>query len=83
MTRRRLTAVAVAAALLGGLGTAHVAAADSGAEEPVDVRSMKEKYWACVAVDHVEIGACIENPFPDMSGYPSVPQLLDQLLPQS
>lgn len=82
MIRRRVATVTLAAALVGGLGGAHVAASDSGAGdavEGVEVRAAKD-YWACVAVDHVNVGACVENPFPDLSQYPTVPELLDQLL---
>ena len=60
MTRRRLAAVAIAAALAAGLGGAHVASAG-----PVDVNSPRERYWACVAVDTIEVGACLRNPLPD------------------
>ena len=26
------------------------------------------RYWACVAVDHRHIGACLENPLPRLGG---------------
>jgi hypothetical protein len=81
MTRRRriAAAIAIAAVACGGLGSAHVAMADTG-DAPVDVRSTRDRYWACLAVDHVEIGTCVENPLPDMSEYPSVPEMVDQVL---
>ena len=80
MTRRRIAAaIATTAVLCGGLGSAHVAMADTG-DEPVDIRSTRDRYWACVAVDYVEIGTCIENPLPDMSAYPSVPEMVDRVL---
>ena len=66
MTRRRLAALAFAVALAGGAGTAaHAATGD------VDtVTDQQRRYWACLAIDHVEIGACLENPLPDPSGWP-------------
>ena len=60
MNRRRLAAVAIAAALAAGLGGAHVASAG-----PVDVHTPRDRYWACVAVDTVDVGACVRNPLPD------------------
>ena len=60
MTRRRVAAVAIAAALAAGLGGAHVASAG-----PVDVTTPRERYWACVAVDTVDVGTCVGNPLPD------------------
>lgn len=80
MTRRRIAAaIATTAVLSGGLGSAHVAMADPG-DESIDIRSTRDRYWACVAVDYVEIGTCIANPLPDMSAYPSVPEIVDSLL---
>ena len=70
--RRRLTVAAAAAVLAGGLGAAsHAHAADV---------SVDDDYWACAALDHVEVGTCVENPLPDLSGYPTVPDTLRQLL---
>lgn len=82
--QRRLGLVAAAAALAGGLGLAElssVANATAGSEpiEPVDV-AVSDDYWACLALDYVEVGTCIENPLPDLSGYPTVPDMLHRLL---
>ena len=77
--RRRLGLVAAAAALAGGVGLADHATAELDPVEPVDV-TVSDDYWACLALDYVEVGTCIENPLPDLSGYPTVPDTLRRLL---
>ena len=72
MNRRRLAAVAVAAALAAGLGSAHVASADL-LDDGVDVRSAKERYWACVAVDTIQVGTCLRNPLPNPNDWGEPP----------
>lgn len=79
--KRRLCLIAAVAALAGGLTSAHVASADPvDGLDGVDVRAERERYWACVAIDHVEIGACLSNPLPDLSRYPSVPEIVNGVL---
>ena len=66
MNRRRIAALVAGVALAGGGGSvAHAAATDD-----VSVNQTQERYWACLAVDHVEIGTCVKNPYPDPSTWP-------------
>ena len=71
MNRRRLAAIAILAALAGGAGTAAQAATGD------TVTEQQRRYWACLAVDHVEIGACLENPLPDPSGWPHPTDIIE------
>ena len=71
MNRRRLAAVVVTAALAGGLGSAHVASADV-LDDGVDLRSAKG-YWACVAVDTIQVGTCLHNPLPNPNDWGQPP----------
>lgn len=77
--RRRLGLVAAASTLVGGFGLAEAATAQSEPVERTNV-AVSGDYWACLALDYVEVGACLENPLPDMSGYPTVPDTLRGLL---
>lgn len=38
--------------------------------------SVPAGYWACVAIDHLHLGGCIDNPLPDLSDQPSVRQIV-------
>lgn len=80
--RARLGLAAVAAALAGGFGVAgHADAAP--VPEPRDVPTavaVDDDYWACLALDYVEVGMCLENPLPDLSEYPTVPDIVNGLL---
>lgn len=86
-SKLRRTALATTAALLvaGGSVAAGVASADTAETvEPTDVtQSLRlrasERYWACLAIDHVDIGTCVENPLPDLNDYGSVPQIVGSL----
>lgn len=82
MSRHRIAVAVAVAALCAGAGSTHAAMADTAqrSDGPIDIRSTKDRYWACLAVDHVEVGTCIENPLPDLSGYPSVPEIVAGLL---
>ena len=86
--RRRTTAV-LAGTILGlasvaGLG---LRADAEPAADPVPVRSVAEdldvqragEYWACLVLDYVEAGTCLEDPLPDPSQLPSVRQLVYDL----
>lgn len=69
--RRRLILLAAAyAAALGSFGavSALTTAADTGPPPAETVAG----YWACVAIDEVNIGACLANPLPDPSSLPSI-----------
>ena len=74
---RRLVLLAAAVASVAALATPATANADT-VSPGVDVQAA-ERYWACVAVDYVEVGTCVSNPFPDLSGYPTVPDLVHDL----
>jgi hypothetical protein len=82
MTRHRIAIAVGVAVLCAGLGSTHAAMADTApsSDAPVDIRSTKDRYWACLAVDHVEVGTCIENPLPDLSGYDSLPEIIARIL---
>lgn len=80
MHRKLLAATAAATvALTGGVIAAQHAGADP---EPATVERSEagDQYWACLALDHVDVGTCVSNPLPDLSGYPTVPDLLDSLI---
>lgn len=80
--RRRLGLVVAAAAVAGGFGVAsHATAAPAPpAVEPAAV-TMSDDYWACVALDYVDVGMCLENPLPDLSEHRTVPDTVNDLLP--
>lgn len=74
--RSAIAALAVAA---GALLAPQVSAAPvEPVDDPVTVTAA-ERYWACVAVDHVEVGACLGNPYPDLSQHPTVPELVERV----
>lgn len=75
--RRRLAAVAVAGA---GLALAAAGGASAAPAETVGPASVAAGYWACVAIDGVDVGTCLENPLPDLSGVPTVPDTVNGLL---
>lgn len=78
MTRRRLTAAAaVGVALAFGLGST-TASADPAPQEVPQI-SLTSAYWACLVIEELNVGTCIENPLPDASQLPSIPGLLDLL----
>lgn len=80
MTRRiaLLTGALAAAFALTGVGIAHADLLDGPHEPSVDVPA-GQRYWACLAIDHVEVGACVSNPLPDLSEHPTVPDVVDDL----
>ncbi len=65
--RRRVAIVTTTLALLGGaaVATAGEASADPTPAQ-IDYR-VADGYWACVAVDIVNVGTCIANPLPHLS----------------
>lgn len=71
MNRRRLALALSAAALAGGVATAHVAQADTA--------TVDKRYWACLAIDHVEVGACLDNPLPDPREWPTKDEIVDSV----
>lgn len=73
-----LIGACTAAFALTGAGIAHADVLDGGDQPSVDVEAA-ERYWACIAIDHVEVGACLSNPLPDLSEYPTVPDMVDDL----
>ena len=81
MSRHRIAVAIGVAVLCAGVGSTH-AMADTArsSEAPIDINSTKDRYWACLAVDHVEVGTCIENPLPDLSGYESLPEIVAGIL---
>lgn len=88
-TRRMLGALVAATSALGVLGVlgavGHASATPAPTPAPaphVDplTLAVDEEYWACVALDHVEVGTCIENPLPDLSDVDDLEGLLGALL---
>lgn len=83
MNRRRtalLAAVVAGASLLTPQALADEAGDRPAVGDVIDVQTAQERYWACVALDHVHVGTCLENPLPDVSGYPTVPDTLRRVL---
>ena len=77
-SNRRRTALAGLGAAALALG---VAAAPSAQAAPaVDASSVTASEWACLAVGEIDLGLCIDNPIPDTSGLPTVPEILGNLL---
>ncbi len=65
--RRRLALVATALVTLGGAAVAMAADASADpAPSQVEYR-VADGYWACVAVQRVNVGACLANPLPHLS----------------
>lgn len=72
MNRRiAFTAAALGLALGGGVATASASTADGLA--PTTTTS--GDYWACVAIDHVEVGACFGE-LPDLTDYGTLPGIV-------
>ncbi len=80
---RRLTVLAasfVAAAAGIGLAAVPTASAEPApTPSPITIQAA-ERYWACVAVDQVHVGTCLQNPLPDLSGVRTVPDIVGSLL---
>ncbi len=80
MTRtRRITLAAGSAALAGAIGFLAVPTADAAPSEPVPT-TVTASEWACLALGEVDLGLCVDNPIPDTSGLPTVPEILDDVL---
>jgi len=73
VTNRRLATLTAAVALAGAaaLGTAGTSHADTSVAD--------DEYWACAALDHVDVGTCLSNPLPDLRDYGSPRQLVRDL----
>lgn len=79
MTRTRRIALATSTGLAAAaIGFFAVPTADAAPAEPVP--SVTASEWACLAVGEVDLGLCIDNPIPDTSGLPTVPEILDDVL---
>lgn len=80
MNRTRRTALAtgtgVAAATLAFIA---VPTADAAPTEPVPA-TVTASEWACLALGEVDLGLCLDNPIPDTSGLPTVPEILEDVL---
>ncbi len=83
MTRtRRITALwAIGAATLAMGIVATPTAQATPTPKPVPTPStITASEWACLAVAGVDVGLCLDNPVPDTSGLPTVPEILDDVL---
>lgn len=74
MNRRLAIVIASALAVVGGVGASQ---AQAGPDLDAPVTTLSSDYWACVAVDYVEVGACVGNVFPDLTEYGTVPGIID------
>lgn len=74
MTRRLAILAASTIAFVGGFGASQ-AQAEPDLDVPVTSLS-SEDYWACVALDYVEVGACVGNVFPDPTEYGTLPGII-------
>lgn len=80
MTRtRRITLAAGSAGLAAAIGLLAVPTADAAPAEPVPT-TVTASEWACLALGEVDLGLCVDNPIPDTSGLPTVPEILDDVL---
>lgn len=80
MTRTRRIAIALGtAASAATIGVLAVPTAEAAPTEPVPA-SVTASEWACLALGEVDLGLCIDNPIPDTSGLPTVPEILDDVL---
>lgn len=70
------TGTGIAAAALGFVA---VPTADAAPAEPVPA-AVTASEWACLALGEVDLGLCLDNPIPDTSGLPTVPEILDDVL---
>ena len=73
--RRRLVLLLASIALASGTFGAVSAHAEPSAPAPT-VDSTSGRYWACVALNWVDVGTCLRNPLPDPSTVPSVRQVI-------
>ncbi len=77
MNRRHTALLGLGAAALA-LGVTATPTAQAAAV-PV-TPSVTASEWACLAIGEVDLGLCLDNPLPDTSGLPTVPEILDDLL---
>ncbi len=77
MIRRRTAAVAFSTAGILALGAFTLPTAQA---EPVVPEKAIAAEWACLAVGEVDLGLCLDNPIPDISALPTVPETLADLL---
>ncbi len=77
MRRRLVLVLATVLTALGSFGAVAAQASPTDDVQPPSVSATtSSSYWACIALDHVEIGACLRNPLPDPSGLPSARQVV-------
>ncbi len=80
MNRTRRIALAtgtgIAAATIGFFA---VPTADAAPAEPIPT-TVTASEWACLALGEVDLGLCLDNPIPDTSDWPTVPEILDDVL---
>lgn len=77
MNRRRTALIGLSGAALA-LGAAATPAAQAAPAAPAEPVTTAE--WACLAVGEIDLGLCLDNPIPDTSGLPTVPEILGNLL---
>lgn len=77
MNRRHTALLGLGAAAFAlGMTAAPTAQAAPAQATP----SITASEWACLAVGELDLGLCLDNPLPDTSGLPTVPEILDDLL---
>ncbi|WP_436796224.1 hypothetical protein [Actinospongicola halichondriae] len=77
---RTIAATAVLGATLA-LGAVALPSAQA-TPEPATIAppAVTASEWACLAVGGVDLGLCLDNPVPDTSGLPTVPEILGDVL---
>ena len=84
-SRRRRVATAIGTALTAAtigifaIPTADATPAPAPATDAVPT-TVTASEWACLALGEVDIGLCLDNPIPDTSGLPTVPEILEDTL---
>lgn len=82
MTRTRRIATGIATGLTAAaIGVFAVPTADAApAADPLESTTVTASEWACIALGEVDVGLCIDDPIPDTSGLPTVPEILEDTL---
>lgn len=79
MNRRRTALLGLGAAALA-LGLSAAPTAQAAPAQATATPSVTASEWACLAIGEIDLGLCLDNPLPDTSGLPTVPELLEDLL---
>jgi hypothetical protein len=78
-TRRLVTGCSAGLAVVS-LGLFFGPTADAAPAADALPSEVTASEWACLAVGEIDVGLCIDDPVPDTSGLPTVPEILDDVL---